>query len=96
VVLWGIHPSVPLAVTAEAYLNRRRKRPLNAIDVRRIKELDRKFGARRLNEIAESEWTKFVNERMAGRAAVTRERYIDLVLSFLAWCKSAAAAMVVR
>jgi hypothetical protein len=24
---------------------------------------------------------------MSGRAAVTRERYIDLVMSFLAWCQ---------
>jgi hypothetical protein len=87
-VLWGIHPTVPLAVAAEAYLNRQRKRPLNAIDVSRIKELDRKFGARHLNEITEAEWNKFVDARMAERAAVTRERYIDLVLSFLTWCKA--------
>jgi hypothetical protein len=86
-VLWGIHPTVPLAVAAEAYLKRKRKRPLNAIDVSRIQELDRKFGVRRLTEIAEAEWVKFVDTRMAACAAVTRERYIDLVLSFLKWCK---------
>jgi hypothetical protein len=87
-VLWGIHPTVPLAVAAEAYLKRKRDRPLNAIDVSRIKELDRKFGARRLNEITEAEWNKFVDERTTGRAAVTRERFIDLVVSFLKWCKA--------
>ena len=27
----------------------------------------------------------FINERLSGRVAVTRERYIDLVMSFLAW-----------
>jgi len=86
-VLWGIRPSVPLAVAADKYLNRSRKRPLNAIDGHRIKELDTKFGARRLNEITEAEWVEFIDKRMAGRAAVTRERYIDLVHSFLAWCK---------
>jgi integrase len=83
-----VRPSVPLAVAAEAYLNRTRKRPLNAIDASRIKELDRKFGARRLDEIADTEWAHFVDARMMGRAAVTRERYIDLVCSFLAWCKA--------
>lgn len=86
-VLWGIHPTVPLAVAAKAYLKRQRKRPLNPIDVSRIKELDRKFGARRLSEITEAEWNKFVDARMTGRAAVTRERFIDLVVSFLKWCK---------
>jgi hypothetical protein len=83
-VLWGVRPTVPLA---EAYLSRKRKRPLNPIDVSRIKELNRKFGARRLTEITEKEWAEFVDKRMAGNAAVTRERYIDLVCSFLAWCK---------
>jgi hypothetical protein len=86
-VLWGVRPTVPLAVAADAYLNRTRKRPLNAIDGQRIKELDAKFGARRLTDISEKEWVEFVDKRMAGRAAVTRERYIDLVCSFLGWCK---------
>ncbi|MGC2203422.1 MAG: hypothetical protein WA633_25175, partial [Stellaceae bacterium] len=86
-VLWGIRPTVPLAVAADAYLNRKRKRPFNAIDGQRIKELNAKFGARRLTDISEKEWVEFVEKRMAGRAAVTRERYIDLVHSFLAWCK---------
>src|SRR5262249_34999785 len=65
-VLWGVRPTVPLAVAADAYLNRKRKRPLNAIDVSRIKELDRKFGARRLSDISEKEWAEFVDQRMAG------------------------------
>jgi hypothetical protein len=86
-VLWGTHPSVALSVAVEAYLTRPRKRPLNAIDGARLKEIDRRFGPRQLNQIAESAWLQFVDQRMKGRAAVTRERYIDLVMSFLAWCQ---------
>jgi hypothetical protein len=86
-VLYGIRPTVPFAVAAEGYLTRRRKRPLNAIDIARIKELTRHFGTRPLAPIGEEEWAVFIDERMSGRAAVTRERYIDLVMSFLAWCQ---------
>jgi hypothetical protein len=78
---------VALSVAVEAYLTRPRKRPLNAIDGARLKEIDRRFGPRQLNQIAESAWLQFVDQRMKGRAAVTRERYIDLVMSFLAWCQ---------
>jgi hypothetical protein len=86
-VLYGIRPTVPFAVAAEGYLTRRRKRPLNAIDVARIKELTRHFGTRPLALISEEEWAGFIDARMSGRLAVTRERYIDLVMSFLAWCR---------
>ena len=86
-VLWGTHSSVAVSVAVEAYLTRPRKRPLNAIDGARLKEIDRRFGPRQLNRIAESEWLQFVDQRMKGRAAVTRERYIDLVMSFLTWCE---------
>jgi hypothetical protein len=86
-VLYGIRPTVPFAVAAEGYLTRRRKRPLNAIDIARIKELTRHFGTRPLAPIGEEEWAGFIDERMRGRAAVTRERYIDLVMSFLTWCQ---------
>ena len=86
-VLYGIRPTVPFAVAAEGYLTRRRKRPLNAIDIARIKELTRHIGTRPLAPIGEEEWAVFIDERMSGRAAVTRERYIDLVMSFLAWCQ---------
>ena len=86
-VLYGIRPTVPFAVAAEGYLTRPRKRILNAIDISRIQELTRHFGTRPLGAITEEEWTGFVDQRMAGRAAVTRERYIDLVTSFLKWCQ---------
>jgi hypothetical protein len=34
---FGMRPTVPFAVTAEGYPTRRRKRPLNATDIARIK-----------------------------------------------------------
>ena len=91
-VLYGIRPTVPFAVAAEGYLIRRRKRPLNAIDIARIKELTQHFGTRPLAPIGEEEWAVFIDERMSGRAAVTRERYIDLVMSFLAGARSGRGA----
>jgi hypothetical protein len=86
-LLWGVSPSVPISVAVEQYLNRPRERPLNAIDISRLQEIDRKFGPRRLDEIAEQEWIKFVDKRMAGNKPVTRERYIDCVMFFLVWCQ---------
>jgi integrase len=52
-----------------------------------LQEIDRKFGPRKLDEIPEADWIKFVDTRNAGNKPVTRERYINCVLSFLAWCK---------
>jgi site-specific recombinase XerD len=79
---------VPFAIAAEQYLLRPRQRPLNAIDVMRIQELTRHFRVRTLTAINEVEWTGFIDRRMADRAPVTRERYIDLLMSFLAWCQA--------
>ena len=62
-VLYGVRPSVSLAAAIAEYLKRPRKRPINAMDIARLKEIDRRFGARRLDEIAESEWTGFVDAR---------------------------------
>ena len=87
-ILYGVRPSVSLAAAIAEYLKRPRKRPINAMDIARLKEIDRRFGARRVDEIAESEWTSFVDARMQGRAAVTRERYITCVVSLLNWCKA--------
>ena len=50
---------------------------------RQLKEIDRRFGTRQVDKIAESEWTRFVDARMQGRAAATRERYITCVVSLL-------------
>jgi integrase len=53
----------------------------------RLQELTRQFRGRHLNKIETEEWTKFIDKRMAGRALVTRERYIDSIMAFLAWGK---------
>lgn len=87
-LVWGRHPSVPLAVAAAAYLKRPRRRPLNAGDVDRLAELDRVFGRRLLSAIGDGEWNQWIDRRQGGNQPVTRERYIDLVLGFLAWCKA--------
>jgi integrase len=87
-ILYGIRPSVPFAIAAEQYMTRPRQRPLNAIDVARLQELTRHFGVRSLAAIGETEWVGFVDRRMIGRAPITRERYIDLVMSFLTWCSA--------
>jgi hypothetical protein len=88
-LVWGVHPSVPFEVAADRFLNRKRERgPLNPIDISRVKELERHFRGRRLNKIAEAEWTGFVDQRMQHCAAPTRERYIDLVMMLLAWCQA--------
>jgi hypothetical protein len=71
-LVWGIRPSVPFEVAIEKYLNRPRQRPLNLIDISRLKELTRRFRGRHLNRIEEREWTGFVDHRMKGRAAPTR------------------------
>jgi hypothetical protein len=86
-LLYGIHPSVPLSAAAEAYLARRRHRPLNPVDIARIQELDRKFGPRKLSAITEAEWAAYIDARTAGNAPATRERFIDLVMGFLKWCQ---------
>jgi site-specific recombinase XerD len=86
-LLYGIHPSIPTATAIERYLNRSRQRPLNPIDIARLKEIDRKFGLRKLNQIPEKEWIDYVDKRNAGNAPTTRERYIDTVTSFLKWCQ---------
>lgn len=85
-LVWGIRPSVPFEVAVEKYLNRPRQRPLNPIDISRLKELTRRFRGRHLNRSEERELTGFVDHRMKGRAAPTRERYIDTVMAILAWC----------
>ena len=86
-LLWGVSPSVPVSIAVEHYLNRKRERPLNAIDISRLQEIDRKFGPRKLDAIPEADWIEFVDKRNIKNQPVTRERYIDCVMFFLAWCK---------
>jgi hypothetical protein len=80
-------PSAPFSVAIDQFLNRKRDRPLNAIDVMRLKELSRKFRDRPLNKIENRKWVALSNSATAGRAAATRERYIDTIAMLPTWCK---------
>ncbi len=83
----GIKPSIPLGVAADQYLKRSRARPLNFRDVKVVQELDRAFGRRRLDKIADAEWVALVDTRNQGNAPQTRERWIAAAFAFLNWCK---------
>ena len=83
----GIKPSIPLGVAADQYLKRSRARPLNFRDVKVVQELDRAFGRRRLDKIADAEWVALVDTRNQGNAPQTRERWIAAAFAFLNWCR---------
>jgi hypothetical protein len=82
----GRSPTVPVAVAADQFLRRRRKRALNARDVAIVQEIVAAFGERRLTDVPEGDWVAFVDNRNAKNKAETRERYITGVRAFLAWC----------
>lgn len=92
----GIRPSTALAVAAAAYLALPRKRQFNAYDVRAIKEITARFGARKLNAIADADWIAFVDQRQKGNQPQTRERYLASICSFLTWCMKPARAWLDR
>jgi integrase-like protein len=83
----------PVAVAVRGYLGFKRKRPLGASSVDIAKEIVLKFGTKRLNEIPETDWKKwvdgeqtavgFVPGRMTKRSAETRERFVSGVLAVL-------------
>jgi site-specific recombinase XerD len=82
----GKKPSVPVAVAADQFLSRPRKRPLNGRDIAIVTELAEKFAATKIAEIPEGDWVAFVDARNAGNKPQTRERYITGVVTFLNWC----------
>jgi site-specific recombinase XerD len=86
-VAFGVKPTVALAVAAHQYLNHPRPRPLGDTTVDHITEVSARFGKRLLSGITEFEWAKFVEERQAGNATSTRERYLNSLLGFLSWCR---------
>jgi hypothetical protein len=86
-LLWGVRPSIPVSIAVDKCLNRSRKRPFSATFIACLKDIDRKFGPRKLNEIPEADWIKWVDERTARRNATSPETYINLVVAFLNWCK---------
>ncbi len=88
--VWRGHP---VSIAAEAYLSRPRERPLRPSTISIIKEIVARFGPRRLNEIAPTEWNAWIDGehtsagfgpgRMTGRAASSRERHLNGLFGFL-------------
>jgi hypothetical protein len=70
-------PQKSLAESALDFMTRPKGEALGATDVAVIQELTVKFGMRRLRDIAPAEFISFVDDRMRGNAASTRERFIN-------------------
>ena len=81
-------PGPFLAIAAELYLTQYRERPLGKTSVDYIKASIRKFGMRRPGDIAELEWSKWIDKRCEGGRSTSRERLINTILAFLNWCAS--------
>jgi len=90
----GKKPSTAFSVAADLYLHRPRERPLNPIDVSKVQELERHFKSRKLDEISDAEWLRWVDKRQAGNKPQTRERYLALVVGFLNWCAAPSRAWI--
>jgi len=80
-------PGAYVSVAAADYLTRTREKPLGQTTIDIVQEIAGLFGLRRLNEITEDEWHRHVDQRQAGNAASTRERYLNALLSFLKFCQ---------
>jgi hypothetical protein len=83
----------PVAIAVHGYLSFKRKRALGPSSIDIAKEVTEQFGTRRLNEIADAEWKKWIDGehtsigftpgRMTERTAATRERFVSGVLAIL-------------
>ncbi|MBO9457922.1 tyrosine-type recombinase/integrase [Labrenzia sp. R5_0] len=80
-------PGAYVSVAAADFLTRPREKPLGKTTVDIVKEIVQAFGLKRLNEIAEEEWHRYVDARQKGNSAATRERYLNALLSFLKFCQ---------
>lgn len=85
--IFGITPTENVAVAAREFLNRPRKRPLNARDVAIVKAVGKHFAVRDLGEITDKEWGDFIELKTAGRSLQNRERWITGICAFLNWCR---------
>jgi site-specific recombinase XerD len=84
--VYGIKPSVPLAIAARDFLSQTRSKPLGFREIGIIKDITRQFGHRQVDNIQTSEWRTFVDTRNIGNRSETRERYLNGVVSFLHFC----------
>jgi len=87
----------PVAIAVQGYLSFKRKRPLGPSSIDIAKEVTEKFGTRRVNEISDAEWKRWIDGeqtavgfspgRMTERTASTRERFVSGVLAILNFAK---------
>lgn len=71
----------------DRYLRRPRRRPVGRREIAAIREIDAKFGQRKLAAIGVAEWQALVDHRQRGNSLASRERYITAVRAFLNWCR---------
>jgi site-specific recombinase XerC len=75
-----------ISIAAENYLTQPRSRPLGQSSIAYVQAAVRQFGLRQLGDITEREWAAWVDLRCKGVKSATRERMLNSVLAFLAWC----------
>jgi site-specific recombinase XerC len=86
-VIHGVRPSIAIAVACDRYLSRPRRRPVGQREIAALREIDIKFGQRKLSSIGAAEWQAFVDDRQRGNSLASRERYLTAVRAFLNWCR---------
>ena len=86
-VVHGVRPSIATAIACDRYLRRPRRRPIGHREAAAIREIDARFGQRKLLTIGAAEWQAFVDDRQRGNSLTSRERYITAVRAFLNWCR---------
>jgi hypothetical protein len=92
----GVKPSIATAVACDRYLGRPRRRPIGHREIAALREIDAKFGQRKLATITAGEWQAFVDDRQRGNSLASRERYITVVRAFFELVPPAAAAVDCR
>jgi site-specific recombinase XerD len=83
----GIRPSIATAVACDRYLRRPRRRPIGHRTITALRDIDAKFGQRKLGTIGAAEWQALVDDRQKRNSLASRERYITEVRAFLNWCR---------
>lgn len=85
----GVKPSVPVSVAAARFLEHRLKieKPLGDRDARVLRQIDARFGNRKLSTITDDEWGEFVEAENRGNAPASKERFLNPLCAWLNWCR---------
>jgi hypothetical protein len=81
-IMGGVKP-ISCAEFILSFMSRPSDKALGQTDIATLQEIALKFGTRLLRDIAPAEFISFVDERQAGNAAATRERYLNTVAALL-------------